>query len=176
MPSSVASCSSRSPSLSETGPASYHRRDGTLPRSLLVMKAPPSSSTAASAVGRGNRRRDTGPEIAVRRVLWAAGLRYRVDYPITTPERTVRPDVVLVGARIALFIDGCFWHACPQHGTQPTVNGGYWSAKLTRNVERDRAVNASLSAAGWRVIRAWEHEPSDSVLQRVIAALAGHCG
>lgn len=105
-------------------------------------------------------------------MLWAAGLRYRVDHPITTPERTVRPDVVLVSARIALFIDGCFWHACPQHGTQPTVNGSYWSAKLTRNVERDRAVNVSLSAAGWTVIRAWEHEAADSVLQRVIAVLA----
>ena len=97
---------------------------------------------------RANRRRDSRAELAVRSALHAAGLRFFVDRPIRLCERVVRPDVVFPRARIAVFVDGCYWHACPEHGTQPVHNEEYWSAKLRRNVERDRAVNAGLAETG----------------------------
>ena len=128
---------------------------------------PRPSSGAVSAVMRGNKKVDTRPEIAVRRLLHAEGLRYRVNYPIVTGAIRVRPDVVLTRSRIAVFIDGCFWHGCPEHGTRPRVNARYWKAKLARNRARDALVSSALQAAGWVVIRAWEHEPAPAVAGRV---------
>ena len=119
-----------------------------------------------------NRRRDTRPELAVRSNLHRAGLRYFVDRPLRVGGRVVRPDVTFPRARVAVFIDGCFWHACPEHGTRPSRNDGYWSAKLRRNVERDNAVDAALVEAGWLVLRHWEHEPPDQVAQAIAAAVA----
>jgi DNA mismatch endonuclease (patch repair protein) len=116
---------------------------------------------------RRNRRRDTGPELALRRVLHQMGLRYRIDYAVRTPQRLVRPDVVFTRARLAVFVDGCFWHCCPVHGTAPRANTDYWAPKLARNVQRDRAVDEALVAAGWRVLRAWEHEDPHLVATRV---------
>lgn len=112
---------------------------------------------------RANRKRDTKPEIAVRSLLHARGLRFRKHYPIRLPDRIVRPDVIFTRQKLAVFIDGCFWHACPTHGTDPTRNTSYWREKLKRNVDRDRAIDQALTAAGWHVLRAWEHErPSDT--------------
>ncbi|HEU5063660.1 MAG TPA: very short patch repair endonuclease [Solirubrobacterales bacterium] len=119
---------------------------------------------------RRNRRRDSRPELALRRALHRSGMRFRVDLPIRTEARTVRPDIVFTRARLAVFIDGCFWHCCPQHGTSPKANPRYWRPKLARNVERDRLVDAALSAAGWSVLRAWEHEDPEEVANRVTAA------
>jgi DNA mismatch endonuclease (patch repair protein) len=121
---------------------------------------------------RSNRRRDTGPELALRRLLHAAGLRYRVDAPIRTPHRLIRPDVVFSRRRLAVFVDGCFWHQCPQHGTMPRDPTGYWHAKLARNVERDLATTAGLQGAGWSVLRIWEHVPPAEAAAHVAARLA----
>jgi len=121
---------------------------------------------------RRNPRRDTGPELAVRSELQRRGLRFRKDLPLRVRGRVVRPDVVFTRARLAVFIDGCFWHRCPQHGNVPRANGDYWRPKLERNVVRDRAVDAALGEAGWRVLRAWEHEAPAVVADRVLAVLA----
>lgn len=85
----------------------------------------------------------------------------------------MRPDIVFTRARLAIFIDGCFWHACPEHGTAPARNVDYWGPKLRRNVERDSRVDRALAEAGWMVFRAWEHEEVESVVDRVLAALDG---
>lgn len=121
---------------------------------------------------RANRRRDTRAELAARSALHRSGLRFFVDRPIKLPGRTVRPDVVFPRARVAVFIDGCFWHACPEHGTQPGRNEAYWAPKLRRNVERDRAVDTDLAQAGWHVARFWEHEPTDAIAGRVATLVA----
>lgn len=84
----------------------------------------------------------------------------------------MRPDVVFPRRRIAVFVDGCFWHCCPIHGNEPRANTDYWGPKLARNVARDRAVDEALLADGWTVIRAWEHEEPASIADRVARALA----
>ena len=118
-----------------------------------------------------NRRRDTRPERALRQALHTRGLRFRVDHPVRAADVTVRPDVVFTRWRVAVFIDGCFWHGCPQHGNAPRRNVDYWGPKLERNAARDRRVDTALSAAGWHVIRAWEHESTHATARRVLAAL-----
>lgn len=128
------------------------------------------TSSASRRTMQANRRAHTGPELAVRKILHSAGLRYRVDFP-PLPGKRWRPDIVFQRARLAVFIDGCFWHRCPQHGTQPKSNRTYWSAKLARNVERDRQADADFQNAGWRVLRIWEHEASDVAARTVMAAL-----
>jgi DNA mismatch endonuclease (patch repair protein) len=107
------------------------------------------------------RTRDTAPEIAVRRLLHAAGLRYRVDRaPLVGVRR--RADIVFAPARVAVFIDGCFWHGCPTHGTTARANAAFWAEKIERNRERDRDTDQRLAEAGWAVVRAWEHqEPAE---------------
>ncbi len=98
-------------------------------------------------------RRDTKPELALRRELHRRGLRFRVKNNLPG-----RPDVVLTRARIAVFCDGCFWHVCPQHATWPKNNADWWREKLEANVARDRRQERELAALGWHVIRVWEHE------------------
>lgn len=119
----------------------------------------------------GIRRRDTKPEKAIRSLLHAAGKRYRVDVRLDLPGARPRPDILFTRAQVAIFVDGCFWHCCPQHGRQPEVNGGYWGPKLERNVARDRAADAALTGAGWTVIRVWEHEAPNEAAERIIAIL-----
>ncbi|MDQ2631645.1 MAG: very short patch repair endonuclease [Actinomycetota bacterium] len=108
----------------------------------------------------GNRRRDTRPERRVRSALFALGLRFRVDYPIrvATQSRPIHADIVFTRAKLAVFVDGCFWHGCPDHGTSPQRNSRYWTAKLARNKDRDQRYDAHLATAGWTVVRIWEHE------------------
>ncbi|GAA2693898.1 very short patch repair endonuclease [Actinoplanes palleronii] len=118
-----------------------------------------------------NRRTDTKPEVILRKALHHLGYRYRKDLLVKLPETRVRPDIVFTRRKIAVFVDGCFWHACPQHGRQPTTNEWYWSPKLQRNVERDTRVNAALRGAGWTVLRFWEHEPLETALQTIRSAL-----
>jgi len=103
------------------------------------------------------RRRDTVPELALRRELHRRGLRYRVDEPLVGLPRR-RADITFSRARVVVFVDGCFWHSCPDHRTAPRNNGAWWHAKLERNVERDRETDAVLTASGWFVLRFWEHE------------------
>jgi DNA mismatch endonuclease (patch repair protein) len=119
---------------------------------------------------RANRRTDTKPELALRRALHGRGYRYRKDYRLDLADgKRVRPDIAFTARRVAVFVDGCFWHSCPQHGSKPAVNVGYWDPKLRRNVERDRAADTALAAAGWEVVRIWEHEP---LADAVVAVLA----
>ncbi|MFF9900341.1 very short patch repair endonuclease [Streptomyces longispororuber] len=103
------------------------------------------------------RSRDTTPEVAVRKLLHAAGLRYRLHTPVPgMPRRTI--DIAFTKAKIAVFLDGCFWHGCPTHATQPKANAERWRTKLERNKQRDRETTRQLEAAGWVVLRYWEHE------------------
>jgi DNA mismatch endonuclease, patch repair protein len=125
-----------------------------------------------SANMRANRRSDTKPELALRRALHRKGYRYRKDYRLDLAGARVRPDIAFTARRVAVFVDGCFWHCCPEHGTQPANNTWYWAPKLARNVERDRAADAALAAAGWQVVRVWEHESLEGATAAVIAALA----
>lgn len=116
------------------------------------------------------KRRDTGPEMRLRRALHALGYRYRVDLPIQGMVRR-RADLTFSRARVAVFVDGCFWHGCPRHGAQPDRNQAWWAAKLRRNFERDRETDEYLRGIGWIPVRIWEHEPLDSALAKVTSAL-----
>jgi DNA mismatch endonuclease (patch repair protein) len=132
---------------------------------------PHPSSAAVSLRMRRNPSADTKCEVAVRSALHVAGLRFRKGLRLMVGDVKVRPDVVFTKARVAVFIDGCYWHCCPQHGTQPLHNAAYWSSKLARNVARDQRVTAALTEHGWQVIRAWEHEDPEVVAERVAAAV-----
>lgn len=116
------------------------------------------------------RRSDTKPELALRRAVWARGLRYRVDYAPLTDKRR-KADLVFTRARVAVFVDGCFWHRCPEHATAPKSNATWWREKLEANVARDRDTDAQLDAAGWTVVRVWEHEDSEAAAERVVATV-----
>ena len=128
-------------------------------------------SSAVRAVMLGNRRRDTRPELRLRSELHRAGCRYRVDYRIEGVGAATRADVAFTRARVAVFVDGCFWHRCPNHGINPRHNSSYWAEKLDRNVVRDRAATAALTAAGWHVVRVWEHTPVSEAVTAVLDAL-----
>lgn len=118
-----------------------------------------------------NRRKDTGPERLLRSQLHARGFRYRIDRPIVLAGRRVRPDLVFRRAQVAVFVDGCFWHRCPEHATHPKANAEYWQAKFDRNIARDRADDDALRGAGWSVVRVWEHEGPNEAAARVEAVL-----
>lgn len=116
---------------------------------------------------RGNRRTGTKPEMALRSALHATGLRFRKDYRLDLGNVKPRPDIVFTRAKVGVFVDGCFWHCCPEHGTQPNVNPDYWRPKLARNVERDREHDRALTEAGWAVVRVWEHEAPGDAATRI---------
>jgi DNA mismatch endonuclease, patch repair protein len=118
----------------------------------------------------GNVRRDTKPELRLRRTLHGVGLRYVVD-SAPVPELRWRADLVFRGPRVAVFVDGCFWHGCPEHGTRPATNATYWQAKIGRNRKRDQEQTSALTAAGWLVIRVWEHEPTGDAAARIEAVV-----
>lgn len=132
---------------------------------------PPPLNAGRSRNMQANRRADTKPEVALRKALHRRGYRYRKDFRLDLEGVRVRPDIVFTARKIAIFIDGCFWHVCPEHGRQPTTNEWYWTPKLRRNMERDQIANDALKAAGWHVIRLWEHEPLPSALEAVVAVL-----
>jgi DNA mismatch endonuclease (patch repair protein) len=113
------------------------------------------------------RSEDTRPEMELRRSLWERGLRYRVHYG------KEKVDIAFPSKKVAVFVDGCFWHGCPEHSHQPKSNDGYWRPKLQKNKERDLAKEGRLEAEGWTVVRLWEHELSDisSAAQKVMQAL-----
>ena len=116
--------------------------------------------------------RDTQPELLLRRALHRQGLRYRVHL---RPEKEIRrqADIVFTRAKVAVFVDGCFWHRCPEHGTEPKANSAWWKIKLDKNVDRDRETDQVLTAAGWTVIRVWEHEDPIEAARRVVTAVNG---
>lgn len=124
------------------------------------------SSPGVSARMSRQASRDTAPEVAVRRLLHAAGYRYRLHRPVPgLRRRTI--DIVFPGPKVAVFLDGCFWHGCPTHATRPKSNAEWWRDKLDRNMARDLETTARLAAEGWTVLRFWEHEPADDVARQV---------
>ena len=125
------------------------------------------------------RPRDTAPELALRKILHARGRRFRVHSPLPGMPRR-RADLLFTRAKLAVFVDGCFWHVCPDHATHPGNNEAWWALKLKRNQERDRETTAHLEALGWTAVRIWEHVPSgeaadivEAVLQHRLADAAG---
>lgn len=132
---------------------------------------PPPSSPAASAMGRANRARDTSPELMLRRELHRRGLRYRVHRRPVPAVRTTA-DIVFGPARVAVFVDGCFWHRCPQHSVMPKRNGEWWRNKLEANVARDRRDDRALDEHGWHVVRVWEHEDPRAAADRISRVIA----
>ena len=131
-------------------------------------------SPAKSQQMRNIRNRDTTPEMAVRRELHSRGLRYRVHMPMSGIAKT-RPDIVFTRVKVAVFIDGCFWHCCPDHGTLPKTNPDWWRRKLTKNVTRDRSTEQALRKAGWKVIRIWEHENTIAASDRIETIVRNLC-
>lgn len=132
---------------------------------------PPVGSWASSAARRRNmqaiKSRDTKPEQLVRRLVHARGLRYRVAAkPLPDLRRTA--DLVFRPAKLAVFIDGCYWHGCPDHYVPPKTNSGYWSEKVTRNVVRDRDTDSRLREAGWTVLRFWEHDSPEASASQIV--------
>lgn len=127
-----------------------------------VVYEPWASSDATRKTMQGNRGRDTKAELAVRRLVHGAGLRYRVS---ARPEPDLRrtADLLFTRARVAVFIDGCYWHGCPEHFTMPATNLDYWSTKIGRNQARDMETTTLLEGRGWLVLRFWEHEPPAAV-------------
>ncbi len=131
----------------------------------------PSTDPVTSARLSKQRRRDTAPEIALRRELHRRGARFYVDRaPIRGLRR--RADLVFPRRRVAVYVDGCFWHRCPEHATDPKNNAQWWADKLAGNVVRDRDTDSRLSAAGWLVVRIWEHESPVAAADKVQEALS----
>ncbi|MFR9728104.1 very short patch repair endonuclease [Saccharopolyspora sp. MS10] len=116
---------------------------------------------------RSTGRRDTQPELCLRRALHRRGMRFLVDTSPPGTNRRRRVDVLLRGARIAVFVDGCFWHSCPQHGQVPKTKSDWWRRKLEGVMRRDRDTDAELTSAGWLVIRVWGHEDPEVAADRI---------
>lgn len=131
-----------------------------------VTRRPAASSRVVRSRMSKQRRRDTQPELLVRRILHSRGIRYRVD---TRPEADLRckADLSWKGLRLVVFIDGCFWHGCPEHKTSPKANEEWWASKLAGNVQRDRRTDGELSRRGWTVMRFWEHEDPEAVADAI---------
>ncbi|WP_408022532.1 very short patch repair endonuclease [Streptacidiphilus albus] len=132
--------------------------------------SPSASSPAVSRRMSRQASRDTEQELAVRRRLHRAGLRYRVNTPVPgIPRRTI--DIAFGRLKIAVFLDGCFWHGCPQHATSPKANAEWWRSKLDRNMARDRETSEHLIGVGWTVLRFWEHDQPEDVAAQVTTAV-----
>ena len=117
-------------------------------------------------------RRDTRPEVLLRQELFARGLRYRVQYKVPGLARR-RIDIAFTRWRVAVQVDGCFWHGCPEHGTDPARNAEWWEWKINRNQERDRDTDAALASLGWTVVRVWEHDDPRTAASRIQQVIAG---
>ncbi|WP_238447094.1 very short patch repair endonuclease [Micromonospora sp. 4G55] len=133
---------------------------------------PVPSSAGVSGRMQRQRRKDTQPELAIRRALHRAGLRYRIGVPVTSSRRRTI-DIAFTRIKLAVFVDGCFWHGCPQHATWPKANAAWWEAKILKNRERDRETTRQLEDEGWTVIRIWEHEPAENAADRLVDVVRG---
>lgn len=124
------------------------------------------SSPGARASMRSNRGRDTRPELALRSAVHALGLRYRVSAP-PLPGCRRTADLVFPSAKVAVFLDGCFWHGCPEHHTVAVTNASFWAEKVATNRRRDRDTDQRLAEAGWLGVRIWEHDEPTAAAQRI---------
>jgi DNA mismatch endonuclease, patch repair protein len=140
---------------------------------LATVAAPPASSAAVRSVMRGNRKKDTRPEVALRKALYASGLRFRKHYLVSTRMGRISTDIAFPRLRIAIFVDGCFWHGCAIHSRRPRVNSSYWWPKLARNEQRDAEQVHALLDGGWEVLRFWEHTPTDLAAKSIAEAVQG---
>jgi len=131
---------------------------------------PPASSDAARRRMRSTPKEGTRTEMKLRSRLWARGLRFRVQFRIADLPRC-RVDIAFPRAHLAVFVDGCFWHRCPEHYSLPRANGAWWRQKLERNVSRDIETTERLKALGWSVMRIWEHEETDLAAERIEAVV-----
>ena len=130
----------------------------------------PSESTSRRMRATGQR--DTAPELALRSAVHGRGLRYRVDHrPL--PQCRRRADLVFSAARVAVFLDGCFWHCCPEHMTWPVASAAWWRDKIEGNRRRDHETDAILDAAGWVALRVWEHDDPEAAAERIAEQVRG---
>jgi len=141
-----------------------HRKKRAANNKRIGTPAP--SSEAALKRMQAARPRDTAPEKALRSSLHNRGLRFRVDQKIIK-ELNRKADIVFRSAKVAVFVDGCFWHGCPVHGTQAKANAEFWKNKIKHNQARDLDTNVQLKKAGWSVVRVWEHEALEKVSQKI---------
>ncbi|MFE6233745.1 very short patch repair endonuclease [Cellulosimicrobium sp. NPDC057862] len=146
--------------------------EGVAARPQRVPAHPGSASARVSEKMSRARRRDTKPELALRRVLHAHGLRYRVAFPVPGQRRRTI-DIAFTRPRVAVFVDGCFWHGCPEHGTSPRSNSEWWRIKLAANHARDLDTNRLLEQQGWLVLRYWEHQEPSAVAAEIERVLSG---
>lgn len=134
---------------------------------------PPAKSLHVSDEMRRMPEQSTGPEIKVRQALFKNGFRYRVKYPVPgVPRRTI--DIAFPDRRVAIFVDGCFWHGCSEHRNIPRNNYEWWKAKIEGNRRRDRDTDERLRSAGWTVLRYWEHDPVEKTVEDVRGLIARH--
>lgn len=136
------------------------------------MPSAPPTSRHATLTMRANRGRDTGPELAIRSALHRAGWRFRVDHPVKVGGIRTRPDIVFTRRRVAVFVDGCFWHGCPEHMSWPKGNSEFWAQKIAANQDRDLRQTVALQRHGWTVIRVWEHVAVPDAVSIIAAALS----
>jgi len=137
-----------------------------------ISKPIPSSEAALKRM-QAAKPRDTAPEKALRSALYREGLRYRIDVkPIKSLNR--RADIVFRSVKVAIFVDGCFWHGCPIHGTQAKANAEFWRLKIKRNKERDVDTSRRLEDAGWKVVRVWEHEDPEKASGKICKIVREH--
>jgi DNA mismatch endonuclease (patch repair protein) len=144
-----------------------------------IVPYPEPRDRAATKIGKANRRTGTKPEVRLRSALHRSGHRYRKDHLLRVGTVRVRPDVVFTRWKVAVFVDGCFWHGCPDHQHIPKSNREYWVPKLAANVERDQRVGAALTDSGWVVVRIWEHDDVDhtvAVVEDVLRGQRAHIG
>ena len=148
----------------EAGSASRTLSEMTWPRTLTGLPPPPKKQRFANTPGRDNPR-----ERALRSALHRRGLRFRVH--LRPLQSRVSVDIAFTRPKVAVFLDGCFWHGCPEHGTWPKTNTEFWRKKILRNIERDIDVGVALTKAGWQVVRIWEHTPLDQAVEIVAEAV-----
>jgi DNA mismatch endonuclease (patch repair protein) len=141
-----------------------------------IVPYPEPKDEAATKIGKANRRTGTKPEMQLRSALHHRGHRFRKDHLLRVGGVRVRPDVVFTRWRVAVFVDGCFWHSCPEHQHVPKRNLDYWLPKLAANVERDRRVNAALTDEGWFVLRIWEHVDVNAAVELIAGSLGPQRG
>ena len=139
-------------------------------RSTRHTVRPSASAPAVRRRMQSTGRRDTPPELRVRSLLHRIGYRFRVDISPMSSIRS-RADIVFPRLKVAVYLDGCFWHGCPLHATWPKANADWWRNKIEANRQRDRTATATLLASGWSVLRIWEHEEPTNAVKAIVSEL-----